>query len=405
VSSAKTIASPPPRVVTLVLVTADGSVVGALAPFEVDTPWWQEAGPVVRGARERHGVDVTVLRLLAAELPAPAGGAVTYLAEVAAPVPAQPWEGTLDDHPLRLPWARPGGPVRDLAWADSVLSARRMRRTGKPEQVRSWNLSSIWRLPVDGQTVWLKAVPPFFGHEGQMLERLQGGPVPRLLAHDGGRVLMADIPGDDLYTASGQRLLDMVSLLVDLQSDWIGRTDELLSLGLPDWRAPALTAAIVSAVARAAAELTPEEREALDRFVAGLGERLAVAARCGLPDTLVHGDFHPGNTRGGESSLFLLDWGDCGVGHPLLDAAAFLDRVPPGEVPAVRAHWDRAWRAVIPGAEPERALQVLAPVVAARQAVIYRAFLDGIEPSEHPYHRGDPADWLRRIAVMVGSEA
>ncbi len=386
------------------LVTGDGSVVGALPPFEVDTPWWQEAGPVVRGARERYGVEVTILRLLAAERSRPAGGAVTYLAEVAAPVPVQPWPGTLDEHPLRLPWAHPGGPAGDLAWADSVLAARGMRRAGRAEQVRSWNLSSIWRLPVEGQTVWLKAVPPFFGHEGRILQRLQGGPVPPLLAHDGGRVLMGEIPGDDLYTASGPRLLDMVSLLVDLQREWIGRADELLALGLPDWRADGLTRAIASVVERTAGELSSEDRLSLDRFVAGLGERFAAAARCGLPDTLVHGDFYPGNTRGGESSLVLLDWGDCGVGHPLLDAAAFLGRIPAEDVPAVRAHWDRAWCAVVPDAEPARALQLLLPVAAARGAVIYRTFLDGIEPSEYPYHRDDPAGCLRHVAALVRAE-
>ncbi len=396
--------SPPPRVATLVLVTADGSVVGALPPFEVDTPWWQEAGPVVRGARERHGVDVTILRLLAAERSRPAGGEVTYLAQVAAPVSVQPWEGVIDDHPLRLPWARPGGPARDLAWADSVLSARGMRRAGRAEQIRSWNLSSIWRLPVYGHTVWLKAVPPFFGHEGRMLERLQGGPVPPLLAHDGGRILMAEIPGEDLYTASGPLLLDMVSLLVDLQRSWIGRTDELLALGLPDWRADGLTRAIASVVERTDSELSSEDRLLLDRFVAGLGERFAAAAGCGLPDTLVHGDFYPGNTRGGESSLVLLDWGDCGVGHPLLDVAAFLDRIPAGDVAAVRAHWGRAWRSIVPDAEPERALELLLPVASARGAVIYRAFLDGIEPSEHPYHRDDPAGCLRHVAALVRAE-
>ncbi len=344
------------------------------------------------------------MRLLDAERAGPPGGAVTYLAEVAAPVPAQPWPGIIDEHPLRLPWARPGGPARDLAWADSVLSARGMRRAGRAVQIRSWNLSSIWRVPVEGQTVWLKAVPPFFGHEGRILQRLQGGPVPPLLAHDGSRILMAEIPGDDLYVASGARLLEMVSLLTDLQREWIGRTEELLALGLLDWRAPALTRAIASVVERTDGELSQEDRAALAGFVAGLGQRFAAAARCGLPDTLVHGDFYPGNMRGSESSLVLLDWGDCGVGHPLLDAAAFLDRIPAGDVTSARAHWNRAWRAVIPGSEPERALQLLAPVAAARQAVIYRAFLDGIEPSEHPYHQADPADWLGRVAALVRAE-
>jgi hypothetical protein len=36
----------------------------------------------------------------------------------------------------------------------------------------------------------------------------------------------------------------------------------------------------------------------------------------------------------------LLDWGDSGVGHPLLDQAAFLDRIPAGDVEPVRVHWN-----------------------------------------------------------------
>ena len=43
-----------PRIVTLLLVTPEGRVLGELPIFEVDVPWWQEAGPVVRGAREHH---------------------------------------------------------------------------------------------------------------------------------------------------------------------------------------------------------------------------------------------------------------------------------------------------------------------------------------------------------------
>ena len=73
-----------PRSVTLVLCRRDGAIVGALDPFEVDMPWWQEVGEVVHGAREAHGVDVVVLRLLSGEEHRMgAGGPVTYLAEVA----------------------------------------------------------------------------------------------------------------------------------------------------------------------------------------------------------------------------------------------------------------------------------------------------------------------------------
>ena len=69
-----TVTPPPHRDVTLVLCLRDGSLLGALPPFRVDVPWWQEAAPVVAAARAVHGVEVTILRLLApAEPGTPAG--------------------------------------------------------------------------------------------------------------------------------------------------------------------------------------------------------------------------------------------------------------------------------------------------------------------------------------------
>lgn len=388
------------------LVTSDGAPCGVLPPFEVEAPWWHDAVPVVRGVRQRHGIEVTLLRMLDVDRRGGGGGAVTYLAEVATPpASSSSWGGKLDEHPLRMSWARPGGPARDLAWADSILVARGMRRIAPAEQVRTWNLSSLWRLPVEGQTVWLKAVPPFFAHEGRMLARLQGGPVPTVIGHDDGRVLMAEIPGDDLYQAPPVRMQEMAGLLVGLQRAWSERIDELLALGLPDWRPAALARAIASVVERTRDALSAEDRETLARFVDGLADQLAAAAACGPPQTLVHGDFHPGNLRGDESTLVLLDWGDCGVGHPLLDEAAFLHHLSPADADRVRAHWHSLWRAAVPGSDPARASRLLAPAAAARQAVVYRAFLDQIEPSEWPYHEHDPAAWLARAAALARRES
>jgi hypothetical protein len=387
----------------MVLVTPDGSVVGSLAPVPVSTPWWQDIAPVVGALREHHGLDVTVLRLLEADRDGPPGGVVTYLAEIAQPVDADPWQGALPDHPLRASYARPGGPHADLAWARSVLASRGLVLTGAPQQIRTWNLSSLWRLPVEGGDAWLKVVPPFFAHEGAMLEILEREPVPRLLGHSGARVVLAAVPGEDLYDAELPELIPMVELLVTLQRKFIGRTDELLALGLPDWRAASLGSAIASVFDRNRHGLLGNEIDILDRFVDALPARFADIARCGIPDTLVHGDFHPGNLRGDSTSLTLLDWGDSGVGHPLLDQAAFLDRVPKDAVAPLRELWHRLWKTVRPGADPVRAGQLLAPIAAARQAVIYQHFLDGIEPTEHPYHRDDPVNWLRATAAILES--
>ena len=400
---------PPPRIAILVLVTADGSILGALPPLPVATPWWQEAEPVVAAARDAFGLEVTVLRLLSAAAAIPHGGATTYLAEVTPPLPPgtplEPWTGTLDDDPLRMSWARPAGPAADLAWATGALADLGRGPSGPPVQVRSWNLSSLWRIPVDGQNAWLKVVPPFFAHEGAVIDILQTGPAPRLIAHDGPRILMHEIPGEDLYDADPQTLRSMVSMLVELQVATIGRVDPWLALGLTDRRAAPLQAAIQTVIERTADELGATDRATLAGFAASLPERLADIAECGLPDTLVHGDFHPGNTRGSPTSITLLDWGDSGIGHPLLDEPAFLDRIPEAAVGPVRDHWHRAWREAIGGSDPARAATLLRPVATARQAVDYRMFLDRIERSERPYHAADPAERLRRAAEQVRATA
>jgi hypothetical protein len=123
------------RTVTLVVVSADGVVLGELPPFEVPTPWWQEVGSfgtasgivpiakpvassvappgassvavpgasslaapgastVVRGAEREagsQGVDLQVLRMLRADRMSPPGGHVTYLAQISEKSGSSDW--------------------------------------------------------------------------------------------------------------------------------------------------------------------------------------------------------------------------------------------------------------------------------------------------------------------------
>jgi Ser/Thr protein kinase RdoA (MazF antagonist) len=391
--------------VTLVLCTPAGDVLGVLPTFEAVQPWWPESWDAVARARELYGVDVVILRRLdAGDGERHPGGHVTYLAEVEASgaVPLTPWTGAdpVADHPLRAPWARPGGPAAALEWAEQALRQLNRPPVAPPEQIRSWNLSTIWRLTTAAGPVWLKVVPPFFAHEGDMLERLEPSVVPPLLAHDGPRILLADVPGEDQYDAPLTQRLRMVRMLVRLQAQWLDRVDELVALRLPDWRNPVLAVQLSTTYERTAAELDPATRATVERLLGTLDARYADIASCGIPDTLVHGDFHPGNVRGDDDRLVLLDWGDCGVGHPLLDQPAFVAAAESADVPEIAKEWSAAWRAVIPGSDPERAAELLQPVAAMRQALIYQTFLDQIEPDEHVYHQDDPATWLRRAAAQ-----
>jgi hypothetical protein len=374
------------RIVTLVL--HEPHVV--LPAFCVPLPWWSEAESVVAEARRRWGLSIVVLRLLGGERLH--DGPVTYLAELRggdASWGQSTREGG-DDHALRMPWARPGGPQADLDWA-----AEQQAFSGEPVQVRTWNLSSVWRLPTRRGTLWLKHVPPFFAHEGAVLQRLGrlGAPVPEVVAQHDGLSLLAEVPGIDGYEAPLAQQLAAVDRLVALQTGVDPLT--ITGLGAPDWRADKFQAAAAEVVAREAPE---ELRPALEALVAQLPQRFAALADCGLPDTLVHGDFHRGNLRLTDAGPVILDWSDSGIGHPLLDLAAFLERNP--DAPAVREHWLRLWKRAVPRSDPDRAAFLVAPIAALRQALIYRKFLDHIEPTEHVYHRGDPALWLTRAASL-----
>ncbi len=405
------------REVTLVLCSRSGQVLGSLSPFSVDSPWWPDVEPVVAAARDLHGVAVRVLRLLSTGGPGPSGGPVAYSAEldgdlppavVLRPVPADLAEEATREDPLRAPWARPAGLASTLAWADAALDAAGTGRCGEAVQVKTWNLSSVLRLPTGRGTVWCKSVPPFLAHEGAMIAAVGDGEpdlVPPVVAADraAGTVLLADVPGEDQWEAPQDRLVAMVTRWVAVQAGWAQRVPELIDLGLPDWRSEALTAAVASLVRRddVRAALDGPERAALDALLAALPERLAALDACGLPPTLVHGDLHPGNWRSDGRSLVLLDWGDSGVGHPLLDLTAFLPRTPRAAQDAVLEAWIGAWSAARPGADPGRAAELIEPVAALRQALIYQRFLDGIERSERRYHEGDVPQWLRTAIALA----
>lgn len=385
---------PAGRDITLVVVDADGRVVGGLGPYPVPLPYWQEVSDIVAGARANYGVDVTVLRLLRAERSVPHGGAVTYLVE-AAGVPAGlvPLEsGALEDHPLRADYARPGGPAASLAWAASLVGP-----ILAADQQRTWNLSAIWRLSTGVGVRWLKQVPPMFAHEAAVLRWLgtnASGFAPELLAagraERSTRLLLADVAGADAYDASAAQRAVLARRWHRVQRRSAGAVEDLVAAGVPDGRAPAL-AAQVRAVAAA------NDRSDL---VADLDLRLAQLDACALPAVLVHGDFHPGNVRVNGAEQVVLDWGDSFVGHPGFDIIRVTDGLADTEVDQLCRAWVSRWRTAAPGSDPALALELLRPLAALRNAAVYAGFLARIEPSEHPFHAADVPYWLDEAARL-----
>ncbi|HYN95471.1 MAG TPA: phosphotransferase, partial [Pilimelia sp.] len=128
----------------------------------------------------------------------------------------------------------------------------------------------------------------------------------------------------------------------------------------------------------------------------------AAVRDCGLPDTLVHGDLHPGNVRarppaaGRPAGRVLLDWGDSCIGHPAFDVLRLTEGLAPADAHEVIAAWAHRWAADLPGSDPVRAVALLRPVAALRAAAVYADFVANIEPTERPYHASDVPACLRR---------
>jgi Phosphotransferase enzyme family len=368
------------------VVTSGDRCVGSVGPFAVDVPWWAEVEPVVAHLRDLLGVPSYVLRLLAVDGGDGArDGHVTYHVEAPGTTTSLPAAALFsDDHPLRAHWATVHGLSELFDWARDALGAP---LTAPIEQRKTWNLAGLFRLPTEDGPVWLKALPPFATDEARVMAAfgaIDPSLVPRVLASAPGRLLLADVPGTDCWHAPPEVLRNGIQRFVHAQSRlasapaWLlDRTDPTEDVRALLDRELGLTAAEVAA----AHALLP---------------RWSALADCGLPNTIVHGDFHSGNWRsddGGPPAV--LDFADAHFGNPVLDGLRVVDFLAPARQAAARAAWVEAWRAARPDSDPERALTVAEPLAHLYYAVRYQEFLDGIEESERIYHEGDPAASVR----------
>ncbi|MFI7226082.1 aminoglycoside phosphotransferase family protein [Nonomuraea angiospora] len=387
-------------------VTSGDERLGVIGPFAVEVPWWAEVEPVVAHVRQVLGVDVLVLRLL--DVDGGEGGRdghVTYHVEaLERPEPGRltdpfPTDHGVLDRPerLRAPWARIDGLRELLGWAEDALRTAGRPLTGPIRQRKTWNLAGLFLLPTAQGPVWLKATPHFAVEEAAvigMFAALDSSLVPTVVASGPGRVLLEHLPGEDCWDAPVEIVDSAVTRLVAAQARLAGA----IPPGLPDRRGPVVADRVRGLLAGdVGRELTAEELAGAYELV----ERWPLLAECGLPDTIVHGDFHPGNWRSDGGPPAVVDFADAHLGNPVLDGIRARDWLPADKRPAAARAWIDAWTAHVPGCEAARALAIAEPLSHLNYAVRYQEFLDGIEPSERIYHHGDPVTSIRAALRTV----
>lgn len=384
------------------VVTFGEDCLGVVGPFSVGIAWWAEVEPVVAHLSRVLDVPVVVLRLLGVEGgEGGRDGHVTYHVEALRrpangllPEPTSDHAAVTGRHELRSPWASMEGLRELLGWAADTLAAMDRPMTGPPQQRKSWNLAAVFRLRTAHGSVWLKAIPHFAADEAAVIAafaRADPGLVPAVIAAGRGRILLEHLPGVDCWDAPPEIIISAVRRLVAAQAAVAVQVADYPP-GLRDRRGIILVDEIRELLdGPTGRELTAEELAA----ARGLEERWPELEACGLPDTVVHGDFHPGNWRSDGGPPVVVDFADAFVGNPVLDGLRACDFLPKAKRSIAARTWIDAWTAHLRGCEPARALAIAEPLAHLAYAVRYQEFLDGIEPTEQVYHRGDPAAVIR----------
>lgn len=304
----------------------------------------------------------------------------------------------------RAPWRQPGWYAATVERIDAALGEAGFRRTGEAVQTKHWSISALMRVPTDGGDVWFKQVPAMFAHEGRLVAWL-AELVPELMAAPlavGDDWWIAHDLGAEQPVPAGQEL-GAVDVLVTLQGAASERADELLLLGCPDRRLPVLLAEVAALADRGDA-LSDEQRDRLRASLPALAavvDRLGVA---GLPDTVVHGDFHSGNTRFTRAGWSIYDWTDGCLAHPLTDLAP--SGFAQGEAVAMAdgrlARTTTAWQARCPALTEQVAALGLV-VGAAHQLVTYYRIADGVEANSVQTWAGEGGRWADQLILMLAA--
>jgi hypothetical protein len=239
---------------------------------------------------------------------------------------------TYRNEPRLAPFANPGWLAELMEWVKEQVTPLGQRLTGNYTQ---WNASpafSLVRLETDHSAVWFKATGEPNRHElpvAACLARLVPRYVPRLLgvhsAWNGW--LTQEVSGTRLdSTAQFSAWSKAAEDLAQLQMLSAGREAELLEGQCKDLRLPTLAAQIDPFLDRMGEFMAAQEKTTpaplTDTELARLGTRLKEVCssllQAGLPDTLGHLDFNPGNILVAPDGCVFLDWAEACVSSPLI---------------------------------------------------------------------------------------
>jgi Ser/Thr protein kinase RdoA (MazF antagonist) len=194
--------------------------------------------------------------------------------------------------------------------------------------------------------------------------------------------------GAPLGSEDPARWADGLVAVAGIQQAWIGRATAATAIGVPDRSLATLEGGLESLLTDEAASpnLGAETRDRLLANLPRYRESIARLQDGPVPETLIHGDFHPWNAHRDGDRLVIFDWSDACWSHPFFDVGTCTIRT---EDAAARAAMEEAylatWSASGDSATLRAALKLAAPLSELHVSLAWRRLLTVFEPNVYGF--------------------
>ena len=229
-----------------------------------------------------------------------------------------------------VPWDTPTGwHKRARDWTEANLPPSQTGQPWRMTQIRSWSISSVWRLMSGDKRLYFKASPRYFGSEVAVTKEVAArfpDASPRLVAaqSESGWMIMEDL--GDLTLAKADRLelwRDTMKTIAMVQRGYTDFNETLEQVGIERRTTQEIFETLASwaqASSRPALQLYESENDAALRRLEPSLERIEYMVcqleELGLPQTLEHGDLDSTNVFIRDGVPVLMDWSDASISHP-----------------------------------------------------------------------------------------
>jgi len=310
-----------------------------------------------------------------------------------------------------VPAARPVWSYPGTVWREAVRewAGRELARLGYGviglRQVKHWCISSVLRVKTEGPDFYFK-VParlPMFVQEAVVVQKLAARfpahvPAPVAIDRERGWMLFRNFEELLSWHSPPPDRAEVMRRFARLQRETAGLTADLLADGVIDRRLDVLEKQIDPLLddPEAVAGLTAEQLNDLRAQVPLLKQLCRRLATFNIPQTLVHGDLHLGNTARLNGEIVYFDWTDACIAHPFFDLLCLEGEEDAFEREALQSAYLEAWQEWASPAGLREVLAIVDVLLPLHHAISYQQIRAGIKPLAKA-ELLSPADFLRQV--------